>query len=355
VTLQPALDHPLLDRRPLPEYEHVQEMEDDAPPDEWPDEPKRPRYADFPYSSAPVVPASAVVAGEAPLPPSIYALDFLGMSGEASDPRRETSDRIRERRAVEPAAVLRPSCRYEDSCTLFSDGDNDLTSGMALLDVAERLRDLAQGVAPVDNWPDGARLYQLGKAANGTRPACALLSKSGDPGQRGEPGGQREHHMPGCVRDHGRFEAAASGEPAEDDPTRCVQRNRAHHERCGERKLRRYGAEVSEAEEHGGREFPPGVLSTSREPALLFKRLATLRQDAPVFRNLDELSWRGAGENFTAWAERHPGGGKLLESCAGSRCSHCRTYKMPRGGRLAKSFATASQRWQVACTAADDQ
>lgn len=85
--------------------------------------------------------------------------------------------------------------------------------------------------------------------------------------------------MPGCVRDHGRFEAAASGEPAEDDPTRCVQRNRAHHERCGERKLRRYRAEVSEAEEHGGREFPPGVLSTSREPALLFKRLATLRQD----------------------------------------------------------------------------
>jgi 5'-3' exonuclease len=51
-------------------------------------------------------------------------------------------------------------------------------------------------------------------------------------------------------------------------------------------------------------DFPPTVLGSSRELALLFKRLATLRTDVPVFRNVDELRWRGPTEAFGACVER---------------------------------------------------
>jgi 5'-3' exonuclease len=51
-------------------------------------------------------------------------------------------------------------------------------------------------------------------------------------------------------------------------------------------------------------DFPANVLGNSRELALLFKRLATLRTDVPVFRNVDELRWRGPTDAFAACAER---------------------------------------------------
>ena len=50
--------------------------------------------------------------------------------------------------------------------------------------------------------------------------------------------------------------------------------------------------------------FPPGVLGESRHRALLFKDLATLRTDAPLFQNVDELEWRGPADGFAAWTER---------------------------------------------------
>jgi 5'-3' exonuclease len=50
--------------------------------------------------------------------------------------------------------------------------------------------------------------------------------------------------------------------------------------------------------------FPPNVLGESHERALLFKDLATLRTDAPLFRNVDELEWHGPRDEFAAWAER---------------------------------------------------
>ena len=50
--------------------------------------------------------------------------------------------------------------------------------------------------------------------------------------------------------------------------------------------------------------FPPDVLGDQREAALLFKRLATLRTDAPLFRTLEELEWRGPTERFAALADR---------------------------------------------------
>ena len=51
-------------------------------------------------------------------------------------------------------------------------------------------------------------------------------------------------------------------------------------------------------------DFPLEVLGENRALALLFKDLATLRTDAPLFRNVDELQWRGPTGAFAAEAER---------------------------------------------------
>jgi 5'-3' exonuclease len=45
-------------------------------------------------------------------------------------------------------------------------------------------------------------------------------------------------------------------------------------------------------------EFPPQTLGERRELALLFKKLATLRTDAPLFTDVDELMWRGPSASF---------------------------------------------------------
>ena len=51
-------------------------------------------------------------------------------------------------------------------------------------------------------------------------------------------------------------------------------------------------------------DFPDDALKGRREEALLFKRLATLRSDAPLFADVEELRWRGPGTEFAAWAAR---------------------------------------------------
>ena len=51
-------------------------------------------------------------------------------------------------------------------------------------------------------------------------------------------------------------------------------------------------------------DFPPQILGERRALALLFKKLATLRTDAPLFADVDELRWRGPTDSFTACAER---------------------------------------------------
>jgi 5'-3' exonuclease len=58
--------------------------------------------------------------------------------------------------------------------------------------------------------------------------------------------------------------------------------------------------------------FPDTVLGAERERALLFKHLATLRTDAPLFQDVDELAWQGPTAGFAAWAERS-GDKRLLE------------------------------------------
>jgi 5'-3' exonuclease len=60
-------------------------------------------------------------------------------------------------------------------------------------------------------------------------------------------------------------------------------------------------------------QFPPGVLGERLELALLFKDLATLRGDAPVFEDVEELRWAGGGDAFVTWSERLDPSGKLLE------------------------------------------
>lgn len=47
-----------------------------------------------------------------------------------------------------------------------------------------------------------------------------------------------------------------------------------------------------------------GRLSAHRDLALLFKRLATLRRDAPLFDSVEALRWRGATADFARFAER---------------------------------------------------
>ena len=51
-------------------------------------------------------------------------------------------------------------------------------------------------------------------------------------------------------------------------------------------------------------DFPPAVLGDRRDRALLFKRLATLRTDEPLFAGVDELRWRGPTDAFASWAGR---------------------------------------------------
>jgi 5'-3' exonuclease len=49
--------------------------------------------------------------------------------------------------------------------------------------------------------------------------------------------------------------------------------------------------------------FPDNVLGESRTLALLFKDLATLRTDAPLFDDVEALRWRGPTDAFDAFAE----------------------------------------------------
>jgi len=78
--------------------------------------------------------------------------------------------------------------------------------------------------------------------------------------------------------------------------------------------------------QHGPLEdFPAEVLGANGELALLFKDLATLRDEVPLFESVDQLEWPGPGEGFPAWAERlgDPG---LVERAR-------RAHDAPREGR----------------------
>ena len=50
--------------------------------------------------------------------------------------------------------------------------------------------------------------------------------------------------------------------------------------------------------------FPKKVLGGQRQQALLFKRLATLRTDAPLFDDVEELRWRGPKSTFARFTKK---------------------------------------------------
>ena len=65
--------------------------------------------------------------------------------------------------------------------------------------------------------------------------------------------------------------------------------------------------------QHGAIEnFPANVLGANCDLALLFKRLATLRIDTPLFKDVGELRWRGPTPSFREWGGRL-NDGRLLE------------------------------------------
>ena len=49
-------------------------------------------------------------------------------------------------------------------------------------------------------------------------------------------------------------------------------------------------------------DFPPEILGENKSLALLFKRLATLRDDAALFSDVDSLEWHGPGKGIAAMA-----------------------------------------------------
>lgn len=59
-------------------------------------------------------------------------------------------------------------------------------------------------------------------------------------------------------------------------------------------------------------DFPSSVLGGNRDLALLFRNLATLRTDAPLFTDVDELRWRGPTAGFADHTERF-GDSRILE------------------------------------------
>src|SRR5437868_9862651 len=60
--------------------------------------------------------------------------------------------------------------------------------------------------------------------------------------------------------------------------------------------------------------FPRNVLGEQRDLALLFKKLATLCTDAPLFKKVETLRWRGATPAFASWADRMKAP-RLVEGC----------------------------------------
>ena len=126
-------------------------------------------------------------------------------------------------------------------------------------------KDLAQCV-------EGARIVQMDRRANRMLDADAVRDKFGVP--------------PRLVPDYLALVGdAADGYPgiAGIGPVTAAQL------------LRRYGPLE---------DFPPSALRGQHEQALLFKRLATLRSDAPLFRDVDELRWPGPTAAFAEWTVR---------------------------------------------------
>ena len=70
-------------------------------------------------------------------------------------------------------------------------------------------------------------------------------------------------------------------------------------------------------------DFPADTLGDRREIALLFKQLATLRTNAPLFSDVDALAWRGPTQSFSDCAA------KLGDTKLAARCERILTSRPP--------------------------
>jgi 5'-3' exonuclease len=75
--------------------------------------------------------------------------------------------------------------------------------------------------------------------------------------------------------------------------------------------------------------FPPQALGERRDLALLFKKLATLRTDASLFADVDDLKWSGPTEKFSACADRLGASG-LFARAAKASAGDCSADKVTR-------------------------
>lgn len=97
--------------------------------------------------------------------------------------------------------------------------------------------------------------------------------------------------------------------------------------------------------------FPPDVLGEQRDLALVFKDLATLRADAPLFSDVDELEWRGPMDEFAAWAGRvgdlelRERSRRLGRPTPSRQCITTRTAPRPSGTSPAPPFGRTGPLW----------
>ena len=151
-------------------------------------------------------------------------------------------------------------------------------------------KDLAQCV-------QGDRVVQMDRRANKMLDADAVRAKYGV--------------MPGLIPDY----LALVGDAADGYPgIMGIGRVSAA------RMLNRYGAIEA---------FPADVLGEQRKQALLFKKLATLKTDAKLFRNVDTLRWGGPTRAFAAWTERIAAP-RLLDRCLKVQEAHDERSGPPR-------------------------
>jgi 5'-3' exonuclease len=146
---------------------------------------------------------------------------------------------------------------------------------------AARLASLDENVEKVCIWtPDkdlsqcveGERVVQMDRRSNQMRDAAGVKAKFGVP--------------PELIADY----LALVGDAADGYPG---------IKGCGAKTAARL------LERHGPIEkFPADVLGDQQEIALLFKRLATLRNDAPLFSDVEELRWTGSTPALAAAARR---------------------------------------------------
>ena len=81
-------------------------------------------------------------------------------------------------------------------------------------------------------------------------------------------------------------------------------------------------------------DFPHDVLGDQVQDALLFKKLATLRTDAGVFEDVDELRWRGPRNSFAKMTEKI-GDARLLQRVLDLKGGEAGKMTVTSGPRLA--------------------